>query len=272
MSFVRPELGVIDSHCHLSDLRWREHAKTIIKNATRTGITGFFTCGLGPEDWVEVQRMANYFSPTVLPSYGIHPYWAAAHDDEQCRSAMEGLINILNQGIALAECGLDYRPQWSESIQIKRQRWVFIEQLKLAKSCRKPVVLHSVRAHQDVLRMIKAHWSDDLPFIVHGFAKGAEVATDYLRLGGYLSVGTHLLRPHSNKLREAVKKMPLSRLLVESDAPDQKLESTEGAWNVPDVCCRLVAEIAEIHQVEFQVCRQQLYENVCQVYREEWSS
>ena len=231
-----------------------------------------FVCGTGPADWPFIHGLGIAYPDVFYPSFGIHPYWVAEHTQDQCNGAMEHLINMASQGIAVAECGLDYRPQYVVEGSRVRQQRMFIEQLKLANDLDKVPVVHSVRAHHDVLKLPKEHLSSNIPFVVHGFSKGQDVAEAYLQAGGYISIGPRLLDPRAVPLRQAVSSLSLSRLLIESDdvGMNELLAAENGAF--PRTSERVLQEICALKGADPAQCLKKMHDNICHIYQREWES
>ena len=122
--------------------------------------------------------------------------------------------------IAIGECGLDYHYKREEQHRLKQHIW-FLYQLDLAWRLKKPVILHVRDAHEDALRILKWHPARKLGGVIHCFYGPWEIAQQYLKLGYHFGIGGSLLqqKERAGALWEAVKHIPLDRILVETDAP-----------------------------------------------------
>ena len=122
--------------------------------------------------------------------------------------------------IAIGECGLDYHYKREEQHRLKQHIW-FLYQLDLAWRLKKPVILHVRDAHEDALRILRWHPARKLGGVIHCFYGSKEIAEQYLKLGYHFGIGGSLLQQEerAGDLWEAIKIIPLDRILVETDAP-----------------------------------------------------
>ncbi len=270
--FPTPTAGVIDSHCHLIDPRWASTVEQVLVVAQAENVRAFFVCTGSPDEWPALANLASQHAGIIFQNYGLHPYWVAQSSATRCDKALDQLENWAISGLALGEIGLDFRPQWGKDDGFARQDQVFRRQLQLANQLDKTVVIHSVRADHQVLQALKEIPLQRGAFVIHGFTGGPEVAGQYVGKGGILSIGTGLLRSGREKLEAAVMQTPIEHLLVESDAPDQKLPSAAGLWNEPQVCSAIAQKLAILKGISYDECLKKLYENVLRIYQKEWSS
>lgn len=205
--------GWIDSHCHLNEIDNLAHN---LLHAAQKGIDRFIIPGTEPKQWDEI---ASFNKDNVSVAFGVHP-WFVNDFDTQLNKLKERTTH--DNPVAIGEIGLDYyegsRPKPTKYVQ---QR-AFEEQLLWAKTCDLPVIIHSVRSHHDVLPMLKKHRVDR--GVVHAFSGSYEVACHYVDLGFHLGVGPMIFK--SAKTLHAVSKMPLGRLVLETDAPFLALRDT----------------------------------------------
>jgi TatD DNase family protein len=142
-------------------------------------------------------------------STGIHPWHIDADKLDEHLAIIEQRLQ-LPECLALGECGLDKRIEIPLEVQVT----VFEKQLLLAKKYQKPVILHLVAAFQELIE-IKNRLKVDVPMVVHGFSKNAQVAKQLLDNGFYLSFGKYLLR--NPELSEVFAGVPSDKFLLETD-------------------------------------------------------
>ncbi|MCE3010242.1 MAG: TatD family hydrolase [Proteobacteria bacterium] len=241
----------IDSHSHLADPRIQSRLDAWIVEARLNGMTAHLQGGVNPEDWArQLELQALY--PEIWPVFGLHPYWVAGATEEQCEQGLDQLARKLGKAYALGETGLDFRSQFlanselgSESENRHRQIRLFEQQLELARVGNKAVVLHVVRAFSEFL-VVWDEFGAGLRGFYHSFAGDWQKAKQILDRGLLVSVGAAILYPRNEALRSAVQRIPLDRLLIETDCPDQPPPSYQGELN-PPVSLFLVADkVAEI--------------------------
>lgn len=143
-------------------------------------------------------------------SVGIHPWYAEINDWEKQLDEVERLA-LLPQVVAIGECGLDR----GIALPLEKQLLIFDAQVKLAERVQKPIIIHCVRAFNELIRW-KKQIKSTVPLIIHGFNNKPQIAQQLLAHGFYLSLGTSLLQLGSNASK-ALEIFPLDRLFLEND-------------------------------------------------------
>lgn len=226
-----------------------------------------------PGDWA-AQAALTARLPGVSPVYGVHPWVAAsATSPAACDALLRRLEDFLAQHprgspghpVALGEVGWDrsgrvdaYRLGVGVDAADAAQERCLRGQLRLAQALDVPVVLHIVRAHDRVLRVLRGVAVERGPGaplrgVAHGWSGSAPLARAFVALGLDISFGAAVAEPARRRVREAAKAVPLERLLVETDSPDQPPPSRRGqanrpAW-LPDVVAALAAVRGEAPRV-----------------------
>ncbi|STS88190.1 hydrolase TatD family [Klebsiella variicola] len=144
--------------------------------------------------------------------------------------------------MAVGEIGLDL---YRDDPQFDRQQALLEEQLRLAKRYDLPVILHSRRTHDKLAMLLKKH---ALPRtgVVHGFAGSLQQAERFVQLGYKIGVGGTITYPRASKTREVMARLPLSALLLETDAPDMPLNGFQGQPNRPEQVARVFDALCEL--------------------------
>lgn len=153
-------------------------------------------------------------------SYGIHP-WALDNAEFQAEKALQILEEKLKlpQVLALGEAGLDKMHKAS----FERQIELFERQIKLSEACQKPMILHDVRSHNEIIALRKKHKAVQ-PWIVHGFSGTEQDIKQLIGQGIYLSVGEGLLHPE-RKIYKSFKFIDLDYLFLETDMAEIGIKS-----------------------------------------------
>lgn len=174
-------------------------------------------------------------SPRVLAAAGVHPRWLHRVEPAAALAELEALVRA-GQAAAIGEVGLEYA---AEAASPEAQRAFFADCLELARRLGVGVSLHVVGAHDDALHLLAER--GPARAVVHYFQGGAELAGRYLEAGCWISVGKPVAREENAALREAVRTIPLDRLLLETDSYPLPGRTTEPR-HVAEVC-RAVAEL-----------------------------
>lgn len=244
----------IDCHCHLLDDRLDATRNEMILKSQAKGITHFVLGGYGPQDW---QKQIQNKAPHFINSFGLHPYWVNDHKQEECEAAINQLSQMIGQCQILGEVGLDAREKYEASLD--RQKEFMTLQLELAQVAQKPVCFHIVRAHQDTLK-IYDFFGHGVRGYVHAFNSSKEIMLEYLKRDLYISIGGGLLRPQAHKLEQALIELPLDRLLIESDTPDQPPYGE--ITSSPVTILKVAQKIAEIKKISIETILSQSKANI----------
>lgn len=261
---------LVDVHCHLSDARMPGGPSEAARQARAVGVEHIVMAGYDREDWQTQARLAGQLSG-VHAVYGVHP-WVAARLAPSALAleleALRAMLAGLTPPVAIGETGLDRSPRLpSESLAA--QEASFRAHLQLAREWELPVVLHVVRAHdvaQSILRELPPPGG-----VVHGFSGSAEVAAQYVALGLHVSFGGAITRPdRGKKARRAAISVPLERLLIETDAPDQAPQphaAAEPGFNRPAWLPAVLNTLAGLRSMESAALADATTRNAVRLFR-----
>jgi TatD DNase family protein len=219
----------IDSHCHLDNDQFDTDRGAVIQRALDAGVERMVVIGTGegPPDLEAGIRLADRHEPLYC-TVGVHPHDAAKASPETFKR-LEQLLQH-PKVVALGEIGLDYHYDHSPR---DVQHAVFIEQMRIARDARKPIVIHTREAWEDTLALISAHWDREIGGIMHCFSGNPVEATRSLDLGFYLSFGGIVTFPKSLDIQESARRAPADRILIETDAPYLAPVPNRGKRNEP---------------------------------------
>ena len=178
---------------------------------------------------------------------GVHPHLSCAPDARPPAETVAWLRELLaaNPRLGVGEIGLDRLKAREIPPQM---RAVFEAQLRLAREFGRPVVLHGAKCWGQVVKALQAHRADGMPpsFLFHGFSRSGGLVPDIVALGGYVSVGPAVLNDHAVNYRELVKKIPIGRLLVETDRDDEPSSLLNPQTGAPLSVRDVLAKTAEL--------------------------
>lgn len=228
----------IDSHAHLDDRAFDQDRAAVITRCADAQM-GILTIGSSLHSSQASLRLAKRHR-TMWATVGVHPHDAKVLDDETLCELKKLTQDKLVVGIG--EIGLDYYRDLSPRDQ---QRSAFERQLALAIDVDLPVCLHNRESTDDFLSILKAAGSHHRG-VVHSFLGDRELAESFMALGLYLGVGGPLTYPKNETLREAVRTIPLDRILLETDCPYLTPVPYRGKRNEPIYVSYVAQEIARI--------------------------
>ncbi|XP_077181396.1 3'-5' RNA nuclease TATDN2 [Paroedura picta] len=266
--------GFIDTHCHLDMLyskmafrgtfsRFRKIYDTTFPEEFEGCIADF--CNprtLNDSLWEDLLK-----EDMVWGAFGCHPHFARYYSDLHERNLLQAMRHP--KAIAFGEMGLDY--SYKCSTEVPTQHKVFERQLNLAVSLRKPLVIHCRDADEDLLTIMKKCVPKDYKIHRHCFTGRYSIIEPLLDYFPNLTVGfTALLTyPSANEAREAVKKISLSRIVVETDAPyflPRQVPKSVCQYSHPGVALHTVRELARLKEVPLSIMMAALRRNTKKIY------
>jgi TatD DNase family protein len=246
-------MPLIDSHAHLDFEDYGDDMGETLRRAREAGLTHIVVVGQWREPArgaasgmaaargaVELARRDRSF---LSATAGVHPHDAARATAEDLRE-LEAICRTTDC-VAVGECGLDYHYDRSPR---EVQRELFATQVRLAKALKKPVVVHTREADADTADILERELGPDSG-VIHCFTGDWAAAQRYLALGLHISLSGVLTFKAADALRDAAARIPLDRLLVETDCPFLTPVPHRGKRNEP-AYVRLTAErLAEVRGV-----------------------
>ncbi len=174
--------------------------------------------GVSLEACQDVLALCRQYPGRIFPAVGVHPTRSLSEKWSD-RKKLDGYA-CMRGVIAIGETGLDYHYKREEQHRLKQHLW-FLYQLNLAWKMKLPVILHVRDAHEDALQILRLHPAHKLGGVIHCFYGGPKLAQQYLDLGYHIGIGGSLLQQADRvkDLQEAVARIPLERILLETDAP-----------------------------------------------------
>ena len=179
------------------------------------------------EDWPAVLALARAH-PQVLPSFGYHPWYVGERTPEWLANLARCLEAVPS---AVGEIGLD---RWKPGLSYDAQEEVFVAQLRLAAERELPVSIHCLQAWGRLFDLLRAGPRPARGFLLHSYGGPAEMVAPLARLGAHFSFPGYFMHERKARQRDTFKAVPLDRLLIETDAPDQLLPDAANAHPLMD--------------------------------------
>lgn len=232
----------IDSHCHLEHHTFGEQLDEVIARAFAADLSHMVAVGASrvAEGASEAVALAERY-PKIFATAGIHP-----HDAAKVTEADLAAIAVAarhQKVVSVGEIGLDYYYDYAPK---DVQHDVFAKQIAIAHDVDKPIMLHVRDAHEDAWKILDAAGVPKAGGIVHCFTAGPREAEAYLARGMHLSIPGVVTFPKSLELQEAVKMIPLERMLIETDTPYLAPVPFRGKRNEPAYVVHTATKIAEL--------------------------
>ena len=211
-------VGISDVHSHLQDGRFGDDLTVYFERARARGVRRFVCCGTSPADWKKTAEIARKY-PDVLPTFGVHP-WNVGRIEGEWETALKMTLDATVcadgvSGAAIGEVGLDFAVR---NLDAASQEAVLRKQLEIANERRLPVVLHSVRANDLTLKILR-DYSKVPVWLLHSWTATEAEIERALASNVFFSFSPRCVASNAVRVRETVAKVPRDRVLVESDAP-----------------------------------------------------
>ena len=233
---------MIDAHAHLicEDL----NAQQIIDNMKADNLDYIINVGTSVEDSAKGIKLAQK-NAKVYTTVGIHPEYAD-YVREKDFIKIEQLARQ-NKVVAVGEIGLDYH-YGATPEQKEKQKWVFVNQIKLAYKLKLPIVIHCRDAVEDILQILnenKAYLING--FCMHCYSEGAKYISQFIALGAYISFTGNITYKKTD--RSYLLNLPLDKIMVETDCPYLSPEPLRGRVNEPKNVVHTAQKIADCLQM-----------------------
>ena len=236
---------LVDSHCHLDFPDLAENLPQLLDLMQRNDVGCAVCIGVNLEDFPRVLSLAESY-PHLLAPVGVHP------ETTDVREPTVAELVALAQHpkvIAIGETGLDYywhkdAPEW--------QRERFRTHIRAAVEVAKPLVIHNREATADTLKLMSDEGAGRVGGILHCFTETWDVAEEALALGFYISISGIVTFKNALTIKDVARRVPLERLLIETDSPYLAPAPYRGNLNQPGYVKHVAEEIARLRGISFE--------------------
>lgn len=253
---------LFNTHSHVDSSRqFQSDRDEVMARARDLGVSRIAVIGFKP-DVIPLTLAFLEQYPEAVAAVGVHPTDAL----EWSESAAEAIRRALEHARvrAIGEIGLDY--YWKDRAPFDHQQQVFRLQIRLAREQRVPVVIHDRDAHDDVIRILEEEHAEDVGGIMHCFSGDWAMAERCLNLGFYIGVGGTVTYKSNTVVQDVVRRMPIDRLVLETDDPYLAPIPFRGKRNEPGYV-RYVAEyVAGLRGISTEEIAKVTYINGCRVF------
>jgi TatD DNase family protein len=236
--------GLVDSHCHLDFPEFEGKLGEVREEMRANGVTHALCISVELPKFPKVLALAeaheNFFA-----SVGVHP----DHEAEVVETGRLVELAAHPKVVAVGETGLDYH-RLSGDLEWQRER--FRTHIRAARKCRKPLVIHTRDAAEDTLRIMREEGASEVGGVMHCFTETQEVADGALALGFHISFSGIVTFKNATQLKEVARRVPLERLLVETDSPYLAPVPHRGKTNRPGLVRHVAEEVARLRGIAFE--------------------
>jgi len=241
-------MRLIDSHSHIDFPAFDGDISKVLNDAKQAGIQEIIVSSTIAKRWPAIKKLVdeNYYCHAA---YGLHPMFM----DEYSPHHLDELSRWVEQEkpVAVGEIGLDFFIPLADGEKSKTaQRSLFISQLELADQFNLPVIIHSRKSLDVVLKHLRTF--PNLRGSIHSFSGSEQQAKQLIDLGFYLGFGGPITYTRATRLRKLASNLPLESLLLETDSPDQPDVTHYGERNEPAYLPIVAQTIAELRGIDVQ--------------------
>jgi len=230
---------LIDTHCHLDGEPLASQLPELLAEAHACGIGQWVVPAIRPAGWQGIMELCRRF-PAALPTVGIHPLACA----EATVDDLALLDQLAPQVVAIGEIGLD-----RQAADLAGQEACFREQLRMARRHGLPVLIHCRGAIGRTLTILQEERAEQIGGIMHAFSGSLESAREFVRLGFAISLTATITYQGAVRPLRLARELPLSQLVLESDAPDLSPQAHRGSFNRPAWLVETARALAALKQV-----------------------
>jgi len=261
-----------DTHCHIDFKHFNDDRDALLQQCYQLGIHRMIIPAIAPNNWQKILTLTNNVDSTYITlststktcqlfaALGIHPWFL--HDLNE--SALTQLTNVVATNskhlVAIGETGIDL--VIADKYQNLNQQIMFFEhQLSLSNQYRLPIIIHHRRSHELTIALLKKY-KINAGGVIHAFSGSYQQAKSYVDLGFKLGIGGTITYDRAKKTVNAIKRLPLETLLLETDAPSMPLQGFQGKDNSPLRLINILNALHAIRPESIDVLAQILENNV----------
>ena len=236
----------IDSHCHIDFPDFSEGISPLLANMQAAQVDAALCVSVNLENYPRVLAAAEAH-PNVFASVGVHP------DHEQGREpSVDELVSLSGHPrvVAIGETGLDYYRLQRDQVDWQRTR--FRTHIRAACQAGKPLIIHTRNAAEDTLAIMLEEGADQAGGVMHCFTERWEVAEAALAMGFYISFSGIVTFKSAKDLKEVARRVPLERMLIETDSPYLAPMPHRGKRNEPAFVRHVAEEIASLRGISLE--------------------
>ena len=252
-------MTLTDSHCHFDFAAFDDDRPGHWRQAQAVGVRRLVIPGVEQAQWPVLPGLCAGL-PGTYYALGLHPWWVAEASAGWQQTLEQALSSADECCVALGEMGLD----GTLALAAAEQEAALNAQLRLARERALPVILHSHKTHDQLLKWLRR--TPPVGGVLHGFSGSLQQAEAFWKLGIHLGIGGTITYPRASKTRKTIAAMPVEALVLETDAPDMPLCGFQGQPNHPAQLPRVLSALAELRRQDPTTLAEQLEHNVNRLF------
>ena len=252
-------MQLVDSHCHINFEALSQDMDGLLARARNNNVDYMLCVSVNLEDYPQIEKLvANHAN--IFSSVGVHPNATDCHEP-----SCEELLRLAENPhvVAIGETGLDY---FRSEGELSWQRRRFENHIEAAKICNKPLIIHSRSAAEDTMQLLESKGAESCSGVMHCFGEDWRTAKRALDLGFYISFSGIVTFKNAQALRDVAKKVPLDRMLVETDCPYLAPVPMRGKTNEPGFVKHTAELLAQLRAIPLAALAEATTENFFQLF------
>lgn len=251
---------LIDAHAHFDDDSFDGDRELALQRAHAVGVEAQVIPAVKAGWWPRIRQLCAKYPEELHATYGLHPMYLADHRESHLKELAEWVER--EHPVAIGECGLDF---YIDNPQAQQQQRYFEGQLALARDARLPVIIHARRSVEEVIHTLRRF--PGVTGMLHSYAGSDQQAQRLIDMGFYLSFGGPVTYERAKRLRRLISQLPLSAILLETDAPDQPGSLHRGERNEPAYLPEVLEAVSRLRDEPPETIAEQTRANTCRLFR-----
>lgn len=250
----------VDSHCHINFPELVVNIGDVLAQMHTNEVISALCVSVNLTDFPQVLALAEQH-PHIYASVGVHPDYEGVEEPDVAR-----LVDLAQHPkvIAIGETGLDY---FRLKGDLEWQRARFRNHIRAARECGKPLIIHTREAAADTLRIMAEEKAAEASGVMHCFTETWEMAEAALAMGFYISFSGIVTFKNAKQLKEVAQRVPLERILIETDAPYLAPVPHRGKLNQPAYVKHVAEEIAILRGISLDEVGRSTTENFARLFK-----
>jgi len=250
----------VDSHCHINFPELAANMSDVLAQMRQNEVISALCVSVNLADFPQVLALAEQY-PHIYASVGVHPDYEGVEEPD-----IDRLVGLAQHPkvIAIGETGLDY---FRLKGDLEWQRARFRNHIRAARASSKPLIIHTREAAADTLRIMAEENAAEASGVMHCFTETWEVAEAALAMGFYISFSGIVTFKSAKQIKEVAQRMPMERILIETDAPYLAPVPHRGKLNQPAYVKHVAEEIATLRGIGLDEVGQRTTENFERLFK-----
>ena len=250
----------IDSHCHINFPELADNIEDVLAQMKRNDVQSALCVSVNLPDFPQVLALAERFE-NIYASVGVHPDY-----ENEIEPSVADLVALARHKkiIAIGETGLDYF-RLTGDLEWQRER--FRNHIRAARACGKPLIIHTRSAAEDTLRIMEEENAHEVGGVMHCFTENWDVAQAAISMDFYISFSGIVTFKNATQLKEVAQRVPLDRMLIETDSPYLAPVPHRGKLNQPAFVKHVAEEIALLRGIGVDEVGTETSENFSRLFR-----